>query len=840
MRSESRHRGEAGGGWLFGFPPLLATDGRNHKGDCDMRTGAIFARGSCRGLAWVLGLAIVVVASAAGEALAQNATATGITVTPGSVTVDEADANTFRVGLNGTLGEGATVTVTVATDTGGDDDGADFRVDNVPLPQPAGSVSDRSFVFTGPDDDSNPGTFLTRQPNSHLVVVRALEDGNSENGRNILIFSSDDTHDHDGDGGTTAEQTISDRRLTIIEADNDEVGVIVSERSLTLREGGAAGEYTIMLGSEPTHDVSVLAAVTSPVNARIMVDDRDTSTLLFTRSNWNRPQTVMVTAVEDTNTLSGKATITHTVTSDDPSYHRRSTRSVSVTEIDGVRTLTLSVSSDSVMEGKSVTVTATLGNSNPDDDSAPVLPSDVMISFTEKAGRAKLGKFSLPPITIAAGDTASAETLEARHDADESDVSLAFVASIEGNAQHGVIIDDQEGFTLTIEDDDSYELTADDTEVAEGDKVKLTVELTPEAEFDTRIRIDLYRASGATVAPAPGADAEAGGDVWIREGDNTAEFILTTAKDALDANDEMIEARAMVVIGSSSSAVGDRVKIDVLDAQAMPEYTFTFEPTFIGEADGEQSVMLMAMTNKAVTADRMVKFAVEPDGTAMDPDDYSIMPESGMIELTIEKGEEMGMTTLMVTPVMDSMDESNETIVLSGWVDEREVGNHATLTIIDGDSPGSGIMAKSSDEVEEIFHKAIMEAGGLVGGQDSVFVDMSMLFEMANPNMMVNYTVSSSDTEVLGVYTAATDSTLADTILRLAPMMPGESMVTVMAEAANGSMAVSSVTAFTCTGACVSVNLTVWDAAVPALPVIGQLLLAALMAVGGYRRYRRR
>ena len=36
------------------------------------------------------------------------------------------------------------------------------------------------------------------------------------------------------------------------------------------------------------------------------------------------------------------------------------------------------------------------------------------------------------------------------------------------------------------------------------------------------------------------------------------------------------------------------------------------------------------------------------------------------------------------------------------------------------------------------------------------------------------------------------------------------------------------------------VHLHIWDAAVPALPVIAQLLLAALMAVGGYRRYRRR
>ena len=36
------------------------------------------------------------------------------------------------------------------------------------------------------------------------------------------------------------------------------------------------------------------------------------------------------------------------------------------------------------------------------------------------------------------------------------------------------------------------------------------------------------------------------------------------------------------------------------------------------------------------------------------------------------------------------------------------------------------------------------------------------------------------------------------------------------------------------------VKLYLWDAAVPALPVIAQLLLAAFLAVGGFRRYRRR
>ena len=36
------------------------------------------------------------------------------------------------------------------------------------------------------------------------------------------------------------------------------------------------------------------------------------------------------------------------------------------------------------------------------------------------------------------------------------------------------------------------------------------------------------------------------------------------------------------------------------------------------------------------------------------------------------------------------------------------------------------------------------------------------------------------------------------------------------------------------------VRLYLWDAAVPALPLIAQLLLAAFLAIGGYRRYLRR
>ena len=172
MRSGSRHRGEAGGGWSF--PPLLATGGRIHKGDCEM-TGAIFARGSCRALKW-MALLGVVFTFGVGQAAAQVATADMITVKPASVDVAEGGSATFTVGLDGTLGEGASIAVMVATTLDAEPDNADFRVNSLELPATAGTVQSGGLdwtvaTFTGPVDDGDSETFLTSTPTPVLITL---------------------------------------------------------------------------------------------------------------------------------------------------------------------------------------------------------------------------------------------------------------------------------------------------------------------------------------------------------------------------------------------------------------------------------------------------------------------------------------------------------------------------------------------------------------------------------------------------------------------------------------------------------------------------------------------
>ena len=622
-----------------------------------------------------------------------------------------------------------------------------------------------------------------------VVTLTALEDGNAKNGRNVLTFSTIYDYDHDDDP-TTDDRTITSGRLTITEDDNDDLGVTVSERALTVREGDTTGEtYTVVLGSMPTHDVTVTVAVTSAVNAKITALP---SPLTFTTINWNMKQTVTVTAATDSNTLSGSATIKHTTSSDDVDYNKISVASVSVKEVDSVRTVALSISADTVDEGKMVTITATLGNDG-DVDTPATLSSPVTVTLTRKATSTaeKSGDFKVSKITIAANSTAGSSVLEALHDADEDDEMLTLTASVDGPA---IFVNPRQEVSVEIMDDDTYTLTPDKMEVAEGEEVTLTVKVAPAAALETKVKIDLYRASGATVEPAEGQDADEEYAI-IDKGETSAKFTLTTAKDANDATDEVIAARAMV----GSAVVGDPVEIMVLDAQATPEFTLSLDPSSIGEADGEASVMLMVMTNKAVTKDTTLTMAVDMASTAMDPDDYSIMPET--ITVMIEKDMKSGMATLMVTPVMDSMDESNETIVLTAWLDDAQVGNAATLTIIDGDSAGSGITPKSSAEVEMVFTEAIEMAGGLMVGGNSVSVDMGMLFDWPT-GTEVDFTVSSSDDSVLGISTS-------DSTLMLDPMMEGMTTVSVMAQPAGMSSARGAVAAFSCTGACVSVNLEV-------------------------------
>jgi|GEM_PF-500924 len=95
-----------------------------------------------------------------------------------------------------------------------------------------------------------------------------------------------------------------------------EIGVTLSEssRDTHVTEGEGSDSYTIVLNSKPTSDVTV----TLNTDNQIALDQ---STLTFTTDNWNAPQTVAITAIEDS-TVEGTHTsqISATLSSNDASY----------------------------------------------------------------------------------------------------------------------------------------------------------------------------------------------------------------------------------------------------------------------------------------------------------------------------------------------------------------------------------------------------------------------------------------------------------------------------------------------------------------------------------------
>ena len=768
-----------------------------------MRTGAIFARGSCRALAWLLALGAVAVLSV-GEAAAQTPD-----LSKGTLTLDEGESDSSITLTVGDFGDGVdptdqTVAVSVQSIMGGS-----FDI----------SAAGTATAFDADDDTMS----ITVAANATVrLTITANDDDDADDARLVLSFAIGDESD----------------TLILRANDDDTSGVIVSARSLTVREGDTTGmDYNIKLGTAPDEDVMVDVKVTSPVNARIRVaqaaDDAATTdvdesmpatsqTLTFTSTTWSTAQVVTVTALNDANTISGSATITNKARSVDADYSGVSGRSVSVRELDSVRTVTLSLSSSSVQEGKEITITATLGNSDPDNESPATLQDDVTVALSQKKGSTAEGKgkdWNVGTLSIKANATAGSATLEALHDADEDDEMLTLTASVDSDS--GIFVNPRQEVSLSIMDDDTYTLKADKEEVAEGGEVMLTVEVNPAvaaAAAPTKVMIDLYRASGATVMPAEGQDADADGNAIMDEGEKSAKFTLKTAKDANDSNDEVVVARALV----GSAVIGEPVTIMVLDTQASPEYTLSVDPDAIGEADGEASVMVKVMTNKAVTADTTLTLAVDAASTAMDPGDYSIMPAEMMV--MVAKGEKMGMTTLMVTPVADGMDEPNETIVLTAWMDDAQVGNAATLTIIDSDSMTFTLSGPSDMNLVEGFEYDI--------------------------EVMSSTPVKADTTVMLMRGDASTATADEDYMVEDIMIMAGETMGRTklmvksddMADGgSDGSMA-EKLVLYGMVGNMRTNELSfyIWDLAVPALPVIAQLLLAALMAVGGYRRYRRR
>ncbi len=240
--------------------------------------------------------------------------------------VDEAD-ETFNLALSAPVGAALGATSTAAV-TIADDDTAAVRVlesssdtrvaeggftDNysvVLLSQPTAAVT--VTVGTDGQTTTNFAALLFTPANwnvSQDVTVSAVDDPVAEGPHTSAIS-------HAASSGDLTYNGIAVAGVTAAITDNDRPGVVVTESSggTAVTEGGANDNYSVALTTQPTANVTVTVSGDAQATA-------NPTLLVFTPANWNIPQDVTVTAVDDLLAEGAHAgLITHTASSADGNY----------------------------------------------------------------------------------------------------------------------------------------------------------------------------------------------------------------------------------------------------------------------------------------------------------------------------------------------------------------------------------------------------------------------------------------------------------------------------------------------------------------------------------------
>jgi hypothetical protein len=151
------------------------------------------------------------------------------------------------------------------------------RIDLMSSDASEGLVAADHVLFT-------PATWNTPQYVTVTGVGDFIDDGDVEY-MVVTAVSSDEDQIYDG---------IHAGNVPIYNLDDDTAAIFVSSISGDTSEMGSEATFSIVLGSEPTADVTIALDSSDPTEGNL-----DISSLTFTAGDWDVPQTVTVAGVDD-------------------------------------------------------------------------------------------------------------------------------------------------------------------------------------------------------------------------------------------------------------------------------------------------------------------------------------------------------------------------------------------------------------------------------------------------------------------------------------------------------------------------------------------------------------
>ena len=597
------------------------------------------------------------------ETLSVNGSVTGLTVTPAGVEITDDDAS-------------PTVTLSLSDASIGEDAGVATVTASL---NHASSVATTVTVSVSPDAPATASDY-SLSANRVLTIAAGQTAGTGEvtiTGVDNDVDAADKTVQVKG----TASNTLgiagpSDVELTL--EDDDTRGVTVSKTELDIDEG-ADGEYTVVLTSEPTGQVTV-----TPSRSSGDTDVTVSGVLTFTAGDWNTPQAVTVSAGQDGDAADDTAVIGHTVSGADYGGVTAASVEVSVDDDETASSgVTLTVSPESVSEGAAattITVTASL-NGGTRGEATPVavtVESGTAESGTDFAavagftitipanGQSNTGTFSLSPIQ---------DTVD---EANET-VLVGGTTSVTGYAVTGAEVE--------IADDDEsprgIEVEPPGLTVGEGDETGgiFHVKLTVQPSEDVTVAVAVPPGSGLTAVPS---ELRFSPSNWA-----IAQTVTVTAGEDEDEDSEPMTVRLTYTATGAGyeEEPATEVSVTITDQIDPGQPELRVAGARGAEADGQ--LVFELTLNRAAVGEVSVAFATR-DGTARAGEDYDAL--SGIA--SIAAGEHA--TRVAVPLRVDVLREPDESfvLVLSNAQGVRLADHQATGVIVDEAAMASQWLAR--------------------------------------------------------------------------------------------------------------------------------------------------
>ncbi len=509
-------------------------------------------------------------------------------------------------------------------------------------------------------------------------------------------------------GTPTAAQAAANYTLAATDADGDkatlrfsleieEITVSIDSPNVTEGDSGSTDlTFTATLNTASTQQVTVdyadagTGTATSGTDYTAITD----GTLTFTAGTTS--QTFDVSVTGDT---TDEVDETILVTLSNASGATISTATGTGTITDDDDPPTVSVAAASVTEGdsgsKNLTFTATLSAAS---------GKQVTVSWAEGTGGTATSGTDYTAITggtltFAAGTTSQTFNVSVTGDVvDESNETVVVTLSSPTNATISATAGSATG---TITDDDatptSITLTVNDDSVGEGDgdaTITVTATVDGTTQFGTAKTVTVSVAGSGTASAVDFA-AVSDFDITIAAGaaSKSETFTLSPTDDSVDETDETI-----TVSGASTGLTINQDTITLSDDDATPSITLSVDDSSVGEGDGATTITVTA------TVDGMTRFgtaktvtvSVAGSGTAAAVDFAAV----SNFNISIGAGEASGTETFTLTPTDDSVDETDETITVSGSSGSLTV-NSATITLSDDDAAPTVTLALSRTAIDE-------------------------------------------------------------------------------------------------------------------------------------------